>query len=65
MSRPRRTIVLTALASGLVLAAALLLLSPRARSALRIAPGFERLESDPRVFYEPGGEEGEAPKEEP
>jgi len=56
MSRPRRTIVFAALASALALISALLL-NPRAQAALRITPGFSPLDTDPRVFYEPGGEE--------
>jgi len=58
MKRPSwRMVALAAFASVAVLVAALLLLSPRARSALRIAPGFEPLDTEPRVFYEPGAEE--------
>lgn len=57
MNRPSwRTITLAALASLALLAASLLLLSPRAQAALRITPGFEPLDTDPRVFFEPGAE---------
>lgn len=55
MGAQRRVIVLAAALT--VLGAALLLLTPRARSALRIVPGFEPLDSAPRVVYEPGAEE--------
>jgi hypothetical protein len=42
--------------SRLLVLPAALLLHPRARAAVRLAPGFRSLEADARVFYEPGAE---------
>jgi hypothetical protein len=54
MKRGRRiAIIVVAL---LALSPLLVLTLPRARVALRIVPGFQPLDADNRVYYEPGGE---------
>jgi hypothetical protein len=54
MKRGRRIVIIVG--ALVVLSPLLLLALPRARAALRIVPGFQPLEADSRVYYEPGGE---------
>ena len=52
--RTRAIIVSTGI---LVVGALLLLMQPRARTALRLVQGFSTLDADPRVRFEPGAED--------
>jgi len=53
----RRTVVSIVIAALALAGVALFLSNPRARCALRIAPGFTRHEADSRIYYETGAEE--------
>jgi hypothetical protein len=53
----RRKVVFIVIAVLALAGVALFLSNPRARCAVRIAPGFTRLEGDSRIYYETGAEE--------
>ena len=54
--RKRRSRRLLIPLGSLLLLVSLLLLHPRVRAATRLTPGFQPLEEDARVFFEPGAE---------